>query len=151
MLALQSDALVLNGVQVMQAAGKSNWAKDQGPMRDLKAANWKLSLSWNLRTESQGRRSKSCWGHLLSGLNLWMAMGKWPESLEEGLKRSLSNQDAPRPLSSLCLARPYLCLPLRHRKPCLQVWSRWEDYTWRLHSSNSVCKVAERLVRARHT
>ncbi|XP_040588599.1 fer-1-like protein 4 [Mesocricetus auratus] len=40
---------------------------------------------------------------------------------------------------------PYLCLPLRHRKPCLQVWSRWEDYTWRLHSSNSVCKVAERL------
>ncbi|XP_032758323.1 fer-1-like protein 4 [Rattus rattus] len=40
---------------------------------------------------------------------------------------------------------PYLCLPLRHRKPCLHVWSRWEDYTWRLHSSNSVCKVAERL------
>ncbi|XP_021496224.1 fer-1-like protein 4 isoform X1 [Meriones unguiculatus] len=40
---------------------------------------------------------------------------------------------------------PYLCLPLRHRKPCLHVWSRWEDYTWRLYSSNSVCKVAERL------
>ncbi|GAB1285851.1 Fer-1-like protein 4 [Apodemus speciosus] len=40
---------------------------------------------------------------------------------------------------------PYLCLPLRHRKPCLHVWSRWEDYTWRLHSSNSVGKVAERL------
>ncbi|EDL06165.1 mCG125376, isoform CRA_a, partial [Mus musculus] len=40
---------------------------------------------------------------------------------------------------------PYLCLPLRHRKPCLHVWSCWEDYTWRLQSSNSVCKVAERL------
>ncbi|KAH0515665.1 Fer-1-like protein 4 [Microtus ochrogaster] len=40
---------------------------------------------------------------------------------------------------------PYLCLPLRHRKPCLHVWSRWEDYTWRLHCSNSVRKVAERL------
>ncbi|XP_055458302.1 fer-1-like protein 4 [Psammomys obesus] len=40
---------------------------------------------------------------------------------------------------------PYLCLPLRHQKPCLHVWSRWEDYTWRLYSSNSVCKVAERL------
>ncbi|XP_059115692.1 fer-1-like protein 4 [Peromyscus eremicus] len=39
----------------------------------------------------------------------------------------------------------YLCLPLRHRKPCLRVWSRWEDYTWRLHSSNSVGKVAKRL------
>ncbi|XP_008838974.1 fer-1-like protein 4 [Nannospalax galili] len=40
---------------------------------------------------------------------------------------------------------PYLCLPLRHRKPCLHVWSCWEDYTWRLHSSNCVRKVAERL------
>ncbi|XP_071067922.1 fer-1-like protein 4 [Dasypus novemcinctus] len=40
---------------------------------------------------------------------------------------------------------PYLCLPLRHRKPCVRVWSRWEDHTWRLHSSNSVRKVAERL------
>ncbi|XP_019065455.1 fer-1-like protein 4 [Fukomys damarensis] len=40
---------------------------------------------------------------------------------------------------------PYFCLPLRHRKPCVHVWSRWEDYTWRLQSSNCVCKVAERL------
>nr|KAF6358495.1 hypothetical protein mPipKuh1_010322 [Pipistrellus kuhlii] len=32
---------------------------------------------------------------------------------------------------------PYLCLPLRHR---------WENHTWRLHSSNCVQKVAERLV-----
>uniref|UniRef100_A0A2K6GWG7 C2 domain-containing protein n=1 Tax=Propithecus coquereli TaxID=379532 RepID=A0A2K6GWG7_PROCO len=40
---------------------------------------------------------------------------------------------------------PYLCLPLRHRKPCVRVWSRWEDHTWRLHSSNCVRKVAERL------
>ncbi|XP_069907996.1 fer-1-like protein 4 [Oryctolagus cuniculus] len=40
---------------------------------------------------------------------------------------------------------PYLCLPLRHCKPCVRVWSRWEDYTWRLHSSNCVRKVAERL------
>ncbi|XP_008568705.1 PREDICTED: fer-1-like protein 4 [Galeopterus variegatus] len=40
---------------------------------------------------------------------------------------------------------PYLCLPLRHRKPCVRVWSRWEDHTWRLLSSNCVHKVAERL------
>ncbi|XP_077026342.1 fer-1-like protein 4 isoform X2 [Tamandua tetradactyla] len=40
---------------------------------------------------------------------------------------------------------PYFCLPLRHRKPCVRVWSRWEDHTWRLQSSNCVRKVAERL------
>uniref|UniRef100_G1RH00 Fer-1 like family member 4 (pseudo n=1 Tax=Nomascus leucogenys TaxID=61853 RepID=G1RH00_NOMLE len=40
---------------------------------------------------------------------------------------------------------PYFCLPLRHRKPCMHVWSRWEDHTWRLQSSNCVRKVAERL------
>lgn len=73
---LQPDVPMLNGAQVMQAAGKSNWVQDQGLMGDLKAAHWKLSLFWNLRTEGQGRRSKSCWGHLLSGLNLWRAMGK---------------------------------------------------------------------------
>ncbi|KAM6163837.1 fer-1-like protein 4 [Rhynchocyon petersi] len=40
---------------------------------------------------------------------------------------------------------PYFCLPLRRRKPCVSVWSRWEDHTWRLQSSNCVSKVAERL------
>uniref|UniRef100_A0ABI7ZQ34 C2 domain-containing protein n=2 Tax=Felis catus TaxID=9685 RepID=A0ABI7ZQ34_FELCA len=40
---------------------------------------------------------------------------------------------------------PYFCLPLRHRKPCVHVWSRWEDHTWRLQSTNCVRKVAERL------
>uniref|UniRef100_A0A2K5QBB5 C2 domain-containing protein n=1 Tax=Cebus imitator TaxID=2715852 RepID=A0A2K5QBB5_CEBIM len=40
---------------------------------------------------------------------------------------------------------PYFCLPLRHHKPCVHVWSRWEDHTWRLQSSNCVHKVAERL------
>ncbi|KAM5305508.1 LOW QUALITY PROTEIN: fer-1-like protein 4 [Glossophaga mutica] len=42
---------------------------------------------------------------------------------------------------------PYFCLPLPHHKPCVHVWSRWEDHTWRLRSSNCVWKVAERLVR----
>ncbi|XP_025788448.1 fer-1-like protein 4 [Puma concolor] len=40
---------------------------------------------------------------------------------------------------------PYFCLPLRHQKPCVHVWSRWEDHTWRLQSTNCVRKVAERL------
>ncbi|XP_040103383.1 fer-1-like protein 4 isoform X1 [Oryx dammah] len=40
---------------------------------------------------------------------------------------------------------PYFCLPLRHRKPCVRVWSRWENHLWRLQSSNCVRRVAERL------
>ena len=48
---LQPDALLLNGVQVTQAAGKSSRAEDRGQMRDLKAVHRKLGLSWNLRTE----------------------------------------------------------------------------------------------------
>ncbi|KAF3824842.1 hypothetical protein GH733_010176 [Mirounga leonina] len=40
---------------------------------------------------------------------------------------------------------PYLCVPLRHRKPCVRVWSRWEDHTGRPQSTNCVRKVAERL------
>ncbi|KAK2109900.1 Fer-1-like protein 4 [Saguinus oedipus] len=42
-------------------------------------------------------------------------------------------------------SRPYFCLPLSHHKPCVHVWSRWEDHTWRLQNSNCVHKVAERL------
>ncbi|XP_044517518.1 fer-1-like protein 4 [Gracilinanus agilis] len=40
---------------------------------------------------------------------------------------------------------PYLCLPLRYEKPCVHVWSRWEDHTWRFQNSNCIKKVAERL------
>ncbi|KAF4023595.1 hypothetical protein G4228_015468 [Cervus hanglu yarkandensis] len=40
---------------------------------------------------------------------------------------------------------PYFCLPLHHRKPCVSVWSRWENHLWRLQSSNCVRRVAERL------
>ena len=49
----------------------------------------------------------------------------------------------------LHVPRPYFCLPLRHHKPCVCVWSRWENHLWRLQSSNCVRRVAERLVRAR--
>lgn len=60
----------------MQAAGRSRWAEGQGLKRDLRAARWKRSLSWDLRTEGQGRRRRRCWGHLLSGQSLWMAVGE---------------------------------------------------------------------------
>lgn len=59
-------------------------------------------------------------------------------------------QDCPsQPLLLSTGPRSYLCLPLRHQKPCMHVWSRWENHTWRLQSSNCVRKVAQRLVRER--
>uniref|UniRef100_A0A670XRT4 C2 domain-containing protein n=1 Tax=Pseudonaja textilis TaxID=8673 RepID=A0A670XRT4_PSETE len=41
----------------------------------------------------------------------------------------------------------YSCLPMLHEKPCVYVWSYWEDYTWRLYNSNWIVKIAERLVK----
>ncbi|KAH0619024.1 hypothetical protein JD844_018627 [Phrynosoma platyrhinos] len=39
----------------------------------------------------------------------------------------------------------YSCLPMLHEKPCVYIWSYWEDYTWRLYNSNWIVKIAERL------
>ncbi|XP_067402968.1 fer-1-like protein 4 [Emydura macquarii macquarii] len=39
----------------------------------------------------------------------------------------------------------YSCLSLLHEKPCVYVWSYWEDHTWRLYNSNWIVKIAERL------
>uniref|UniRef100_A0A8C3K7Y9 C2 domain-containing protein n=1 Tax=Calidris pygmaea TaxID=425635 RepID=A0A8C3K7Y9_9CHAR len=44
------------------------------------------------------------------------------------------------------LAQSYSCLPMMHEKPCVYVWSYWEDHTWRLCISNWIVKLAERLV-----
>ncbi|NXF83594.1 FR1L4 protein, partial [Sclerurus mexicanus] len=41
--------------------------------------------------------------------------------------------------------RSYSCLPMIHEKPCLYVWSYWEDHAWRLCISNRIVKLAERL------
>ncbi|XP_069099953.1 fer-1-like protein 4 isoform X1 [Pleurodeles waltl] len=41
----------------------------------------------------------------------------------------------------------YSCIPLIHEKPCVYVWSYWEDHTWRLCNSNWIIKIAERLER----
>ena len=35
---------------------------------------------------------------------------------------------------------------MMHEKPCVYVWSYWEDHTWRLCISNWIVKLAERLV-----
>ncbi|XP_030068852.1 fer-1-like protein 4 isoform X1 [Microcaecilia unicolor] len=39
----------------------------------------------------------------------------------------------------------YSCIPLVHEKPCVYIWSNWEDHTWRLCNSNWIIKIAERL------
>ncbi|NXW74738.1 FR1L4 protein, partial [Hirundo rustica] len=41
--------------------------------------------------------------------------------------------------------RSYSYLPMTHEKPCVYVWSYWEDHTWRLCISNRIVKLAERL------
>uniref|UniRef100_A0A8D0DJR1 C2 domain-containing protein n=1 Tax=Salvator merianae TaxID=96440 RepID=A0A8D0DJR1_SALMN len=48
-------------------------------------------------------------------------------------------------LSLLSSLSSYSCLPMLHEKPCVYVWSYWEDYTWRLYNSNWIVKIAERL------
>ncbi|XP_060692588.1 fer-1-like protein 4 [Hemiscyllium ocellatum] len=41
--------------------------------------------------------------------------------------------------------RSYCCIPYLYEKPCVYVWSSWEDYSWRLYNSNLLAKIAERL------
>ncbi|NXV04481.1 FR1L4 protein, partial [Cettia cetti] len=41
--------------------------------------------------------------------------------------------------------KSYSCLPMTHEKPCVYVWSYWEDHAWRLCISNRIVKLAERL------
>uniref|UniRef100_A0A669R3E2 C2 domain-containing protein n=1 Tax=Phasianus colchicus TaxID=9054 RepID=A0A669R3E2_PHACC len=52
-------------------------------------------------------------------------------------------------LMSCAASRSYSCLPMMHEKPCVYVWSYWEDHTWRLCISNWIVKLAERLVMCR--
>ncbi|KAM4691339.1 fer-1-like protein 4 [Rhinophrynus dorsalis] len=41
----------------------------------------------------------------------------------------------------------YSCIPMVNDKPCVYVWSYWEDHCWRLYNSNWIIKIAERLER----
>ncbi|KAL6046825.1 hypothetical protein STEG23_005098 [Scotinomys teguina] len=90
---------------------------------------------------SQGSRvDKGAEGSILEAEPLLGSEDRGSGQEEEELLGTPSQWPEPVDGNGTCL-----CLPLRHRKPCLRVWSRWEDYTWRLHSSNSVGKVADRL------
>ncbi|NXH19605.1 FR1L4 protein, partial [Bucco capensis] len=58
------------------------------------------------------------------------------------LNKSVTKSQRPEPME---YDRSYCCLPLVHEKPCVYVWSYWEDHTWRLCISNCIVKLAERL------
>ncbi|NXL65428.1 FR1L4 protein, partial [Chordeiles acutipennis] len=58
------------------------------------------------------------------------------------LNKSVTKSQRPEPME---YDRSYSCLPMTHEKPCVHVWSYWEDHTWRLCISNWVVKLAERL------
>ncbi|KFU83518.1 Fer-1-like 4, partial [Chaetura pelagica] len=58
------------------------------------------------------------------------------------LNKSVTKSQRPEPMD---YDRSYSCLPMTHQKPCVYVWSYWEDHTWRLCISNWIVKLAERL------
>ncbi|XP_032930543.1 fer-1-like protein 4 [Catharus ustulatus] len=58
------------------------------------------------------------------------------------LNKSLTKSQRPEPMK---YDKSYSCLPMTHEKPCVYVWSYWEDHAWRLCISNRIVKLAERL------
>ncbi|XP_009694633.1 PREDICTED: fer-1-like protein 4, partial [Cariama cristata] len=58
------------------------------------------------------------------------------------LNKSVTKSQRPEPME---YDRSYSCLPMAHEKPCVYVWSYWEDHAWRLCISNWIVKLAERL------
>ncbi|NXS59256.1 FR1L4 protein, partial [Brachypteracias leptosomus] len=58
------------------------------------------------------------------------------------LNKSVTKSQRPEPMD---YDRSYSCLPMTHEKPCVYLWSYWEDHTWRLCISNWIVKLAERL------
>ncbi|NXS87500.1 FR1L4 protein, partial [Erpornis zantholeuca] len=58
------------------------------------------------------------------------------------LNKSVTKSQRPEPME---YDKSYSCLPMTHEKPCVYVWSYWEDHTWRLCISNWIVKLAERL------
>ncbi|NXA21116.1 FR1L4 protein, partial [Ibidorhyncha struthersii] len=58
------------------------------------------------------------------------------------LNKSVTKSQRPEPTE---YDQSYSCLPTKHEKPCVYVWSYCEDHTWRLCISNWIFKLAERL------
>ncbi|KAG8446273.1 hypothetical protein GDO86_013923 [Hymenochirus boettgeri] len=79
--------------------------------------------------------------------------------LDTGSEDELETEAAPPPkhegISITPSKRPepteydgsYCCIPMVNSKPCVYVWSYWEEHTWRLNISNWIVKIAERFER----
>ncbi|XP_066547493.1 fer-1-like protein 4 [Amia ocellicauda] len=39
----------------------------------------------------------------------------------------------------------YYCLPFTGEKPCLHIWSRWEDHNWRMYNTNALQQISQAL------
>ncbi|XP_039720122.1 fer-1-like protein 4 [Pteropus medius] len=104
-------------------------------------------ISFEISIGSAGRKEEQLSRGSRAGERMEGAAGETQPLLESDLEVRPVEElgtpaQRPEPMDG---SGPYLCLSLRHRKPCVRVWSRWEDHTWRLQSSNCVRKVAERL------
>ncbi|XP_063311821.1 fer-1-like protein 4 [Pelobates fuscus] len=65
-----------------------------------------------------------------------------PTSEQEG--KSVTPNRRPEPTE---FDGSFNCITLGINKPCVYVWSYWEDHSWRLYNSNWIVKIAERLER----
>ncbi|XP_057217290.1 fer-1-like protein 4 isoform X2 [Triplophysa rosa] len=66
---------------------------------------------------------------------------------EEVLNPSLQGKSvtAPRRPQPTEYDRSFSCIPLLREKPCIYVWSYFEDHTFRFHNCNWLSKMADRL------
>ncbi|XP_065097285.1 fer-1-like protein 4 isoform X2 [Paramisgurnus dabryanus] len=66
---------------------------------------------------------------------------------EEVLNPGLPNKSVtdPRKAQPTEYDRSFSCIPLFREKPCIYVWSYFEDHTFRFHNCNWLTKMADRL------
>ncbi|KAJ8412157.1 hypothetical protein AAFF_G00144240 [Aldrovandia affinis] len=66
------------------------------------------------------------------------------EDVPEPVSRDRS-MSAPRRPQATEYDRSFSCIPMLREKPCLYVWNYYEDHSFRLHNSNWLSKMADRL------
>ncbi|MBN3298130.1 OTOF protein, partial [Amia calva] len=72
-----------------------------------------------------------------------VGQGEDRQPLMEGSEDELEREELANPPGSR--DRSFSCIPLLYEKPCIYVWNYWEDHCFRLHISNWLSKMADRL------